>query len=88
MFRPVAESGYRTLETSQWYGILVPAKTPKAIIDKLAAATDKALKSSGITAKFARMTPVPAGVLPEQFATFIREQATWKHHRKPGLKIE
>ena len=30
----VAESGYKDFETSQWYGILVPAtKTPKAIIE-------------------------------------------------------
>ena len=34
----ISESGYKDFETSQWYGILVPAKTPKAIIDKLNAA--------------------------------------------------
>ena len=86
----VAESGYKDFETSQWYGILVPAKTPKAIIDKLAAATDKALKSSGITAKFAKDDARAGGGTPEQFATFIRkEQATWKRIiEKTGLKIE
>lgn len=86
----VAESGYKDFETSQWYGILVPAKTPKAIIDKLAAAADKALKSSGITAKFAKDDARAGGGTPEQFATFIRkEQATWKRIiEKTGLKIE
>ena len=69
---------------------LVPAKTPKAIIDKLAAAADKALKSSGITAKFAKDDARAGGGTPEQFTTFIRkEQATWKRIiEKTGLKIE
>ncbi len=31
----VDESGYKDFETSQWYGILVPAKTPKAIVERL-----------------------------------------------------
>ena len=50
----VDESGYKDFETSQWYGILVPAKTPRAIIDKIAAAADKALNGSGITSRFAK----------------------------------
>jgi tripartite-type tricarboxylate transporter receptor subunit TctC len=31
----VAESGFPGFEASQWYGILVPAGTPKAIVDRL-----------------------------------------------------
>ncbi|MEE1655467.1 tripartite tricarboxylate transporter substrate binding protein [Microvirga sp. CF3062] len=31
----VAESGYPGFEASQWYGILVPAGTPKAVVDRL-----------------------------------------------------
>lgn len=86
----VSESGYRDFETSQWYGILVPAKTPKVIIDKLAAAADKALKSNGITARFAKDDAHAGGGTPEQFAAFIKkEQATWKRIiDKTGLKID
>ena len=86
----ISESGYKDFETSQWYGILVPAKTPKAIIDKLNAAANNALKSNGITAKFAKDDARAGGGTPEQFATFInKEQVTWKRIiAKTGLKIE
>ena len=86
----ISESGYKDFETSQWYGILVPAKTPKAIIDKLNASADKALKSSGITAKFSKDDARAGGGTPEQFAAFIKsEQNTWKRIiEKTGLKIE
>ena len=86
----VAESGYKDFETSQWYGILVPAKTPKAVIDKLNAAANNALKSNGITAKFAKDDARAGGGTPDQFAAFIKkEQTTWKRIiEKTGLKIE
>ena len=86
----VSESGYKDFETSQWYGILVPAKTPRAIVDKIAAAADKALKSNGITSRFAKDDARAGGGTPEQFAAFIKkEQVTWKRIiEKTGLKIE
>jgi tripartite-type tricarboxylate transporter receptor subunit TctC len=86
----VAESGFKDFETSQWYGILVPAKTPKAIIDKLAQAADQALKTSAITARFQKDDARAGGGTPEQFAAFIkREQATWERIvKKTGLKID
>lgn len=86
----VSESGYKDFETSQWYGILVPAKTPKAIIDKLAVAADKALKTSAITSRFAKDDARAGGGTPAQFAAFIKkEQVTWKRIiERTGLKIE
>src|SRR5512133_485130 len=41
----VAQQGYPGFETSQWYGIIVPAKTPDAIVNKLAEEIAKATKS-------------------------------------------
>ena len=86
----ISESGYKDFETSQWYGILAPAKTPKAIIDKLNAAANNALKSNAITAKFANDDARAGGGTPDQFAAFIKsEQITWKRIiEKTGLKIE
>ena len=68
----------------------MPAKTPKAIIDKLNTATDKALKGTGITARFAKDEACAGGGTPQQFAVFIKkEQLTWKRIiERTGLKIE
>ena len=86
----VAESGYKSFETSQWYGMMVPAKTPKAIIEKLNAATNMALNSSAITSKFSKDDARAGGGTPEQFASFIKkEQTTWQRIiERTGLRIE
>jgi tripartite-type tricarboxylate transporter receptor subunit TctC len=75
----VAESGYPGFETSQWYGVLLPANTPKPIVDKLSAEIGKALKSSSVTQRFAADDAVAGSGTPENFATFIRaEQKRWE----------
>jgi tripartite-type tricarboxylate transporter receptor subunit TctC len=75
----VAEQGYPGFETSQWYGLLVPAGTPKPVVDRLAAEATKALKSSSVTERFAADSARGVGGTPEQFAAFIREeQKRWQ----------
>src|SRR5687767_4928611 len=49
----VAEQGYPGFETSQWYGLNAPAKTPPAIIKRLADEAAKALKSPAVAERFA-----------------------------------
>jgi tripartite-type tricarboxylate transporter receptor subunit TctC len=74
----VAEMGYPGFETSQWYGIVAPAGVPQPIVDRLAAETNKALKSAAITARFAQDDATAAGGSPQAFAAFIkREQERW-----------
>ncbi|MFN3628912.1 MAG: Bug family tripartite tricarboxylate transporter substrate binding protein [Casimicrobiaceae bacterium] len=86
----LAESGFKDFETSQWYGILAPAKTPRAVIDRLNAATNQALKSNAILSRFGKDDAKVGGGTPEQFAAFIqREQATWARVvKKIGLKLD
>jgi len=77
--RTVAEQGYPGFETSQWYGLLVPAGTPRAIVDRLAAEATRALKASSVTEKFAADSATGIGGTPEQFASFIAaEQKRWR----------
>ena len=86
----VAESGYPEFETSQWYGVLVPAGTPRDIVLKLNAEINKALQSSQVTQRYAADNAVAEIGSPEQFAAFIaREQARWREVvRKADIKIE
>jgi tripartite-type tricarboxylate transporter receptor subunit TctC len=49
-----------------WYGLLAPAGTPKAVIDRLHQATVKALKVPDTIAKFKQQGAVPVGSTPEE----------------------
>jgi tripartite-type tricarboxylate transporter receptor subunit TctC len=75
----VAEMGYKDFETSQWYGIHVPAGTPPEIIKRLQEESQKALASSGVTARFATDNAVAGGYSSAEYAKFIAgEQKIWK----------
>ncbi|MBL8329236.1 MAG: tripartite tricarboxylate transporter substrate binding protein [Rubrivivax sp.] len=75
----VAEMGFKDFETSQWYGILVPAGTPREIVRRLQEETVKALKSNSVTARFTNDGAFGGGATPEEFSAFIgQQQKTWK----------
>ena len=74
----VAEMGYPEFETSQWYGILVPAGTPRDIVKRLQEESMKALKSNSVTERFTSDGAFGGGGPPEEFAAFIAgQQKTW-----------
>ncbi|HZE60732.1 MAG TPA: tripartite tricarboxylate transporter substrate binding protein [Burkholderiales bacterium] len=86
----VAEQGYPGFETSQWYGLNAPAKTPPAIIRRLADEAAKAAKSPALVARFAAEDAEAVGSSPQEYAEFIaKEQARWKDViEKAGVKVE
>lgn len=74
----VAELGYANFESSQWFGLLVPAKTPANVIDRLHAEARKALLSESVKHRLEEdsSTPMPLG--PQDFSAFIaKEQKRW-----------
>ena len=74
----VAEQGYPGFETSQWYGLNAPAKTPEAIIRRLAEEAAKAAKSPKVLERFATDDAEGVGSTPAEYAAFIKkEQARW-----------
>jgi tripartite-type tricarboxylate transporter receptor subunit TctC len=75
----VAESGMPGFEMTQWYGLLAPASMPKANQDKLAAATQAAVKSEAMKGRLAADAALAAGGTPADFAAFIvAEQKRWQ----------
>ena len=86
----VAEQGYPGFETSQWYGLNAPAKTPRAIIDRLAHEAAKAAKSPALAERFAAEDAEAVGSGPAEYAAFIRkEQARWgKVVKAAGVKAD
>ena len=74
----VAEMGHKDFETSQWYGIHVPAGTPPEIIKRLQEESYKALRSSAVTERFATDNAVGGGGPTAEYAAFIaKEQKIW-----------
>jgi len=86
----VAESGFPGFETSQWYGLIAPAKVPKPIIDKLAAEAHKAALSRDMIDKFAPDGTVAVGGTPAEFDAYIKKEAArWAEVvRQSGVKAE
>lgn len=75
----VAEQGYPGFETSQWYGLIAPQKTPAAIVQRLADESAKAAKSEFVRERLAPDSAIIAGSTPKEFADFIaQEQARWR----------
>ena len=77
--KTVAELGYPGFETSQWYGLNAPAKTPDAIVNRLAAEAARAAKSPAVQRQLAPDAAEPIGSTPQEYAAYIAtEQARWK----------
>jgi len=86
----VAEQGYAGFETSQWYGLNAPAKTPPAIIKRLADEAAKAAKTPALLQRFAAEDAEAVGSSPQEYAQFIaKEQARWKEViERAGVKAD
>jgi tripartite-type tricarboxylate transporter receptor subunit TctC len=84
----VAEQGYPGFETTQWYGINAPAKTPPEVIKRLADAAAHAAKQPSVAERFAVDNAEAIGSTPKEYADYIAaEQARWGEVvRKAGIK--
>ena len=57
-----------------WWGVLLPAGTPKPIVDKLHADTVKTLQDADVKKRFADLGVEPAASTPAEFVDFIRAE--------------
>lgn len=74
----IAESGLPGYEATNWYGVMVPAKTPREIIGKLHAELTRILRLPEVQRQFSEQGGDVASTSPEQFAGFIdRELPKW-----------
>jgi len=87
----MAEAGYENFETSVWFAIFAPRKTPRPVVDRLAAAIAASLADPKITARF---VPLSMDVLKSDTpeiadAYFRRDINNWKSTvLKSGVKVE
>ena len=87
---PVAEGGVKGYEAIGWFGLLVPAATPPAIVEKLSADANRVLNDPEVKQRMFVLGAEPSGNSPGQFAAFIRaDQAKWsKLMRERGIQPE
>lgn len=70
----VAELGYPGFQTGNWYGILVPAKSPREVVTVLSRAALAALKDTVVAKRLTDLGFVIVGDQPDQFAAHIRAE--------------
>jgi tripartite-type tricarboxylate transporter receptor subunit TctC len=73
-----------------WHGLLAPAGTPQAIVDKIAADTAKVLAMPDVKAKLAAIGLETVGNSPAEFAAIVRnDHQKWgKVIRDANIKLE
>jgi tripartite-type tricarboxylate transporter receptor subunit TctC len=86
----LAEAGYPAVEASNWYGVLVPARTPKSVIDKLNGEIVRAVQLPEVKEAFLRQGYEASPSSPEQFGQLVRgDFEKWKKVvRASGMELE
>ena len=86
----ISEAGLAGFDANNWYGIVVPAKTPRPIIDQLNAEVTKILHMEDVKATLHNQGLDPAPGTPEQFGAYIHsERIKWaKVIKASGAKAE
>jgi tripartite-type tricarboxylate transporter receptor subunit TctC len=86
----MAEAGGPALESSTWVLFMAPGGTPKAVIDRMAAETAKAINESDIKDRFSQIGIIPVGNNPAQAQKFLDDEvAKWAGViTKAGVKAE
>jgi len=77
-------------DATSWAGLLVPAKTPPAIVEKISASVQRAVKQPDVAEKFRSVGATPVGDTSEQFARFLKADIEkWRAVvEKAGVTVE
>ena len=84
------ESGFPGYDVSNWNGLWVPARTPKAVVDRLQREIAKLFQTPELQARIASLGNVTVGDSPEEFAAYLKlEAAKWsKVIKEASVKLE
>ena len=68
------EAGYPNSNYNFWIGVFAPAKTPRAIVDRLNAEISKALENPAVQLRLEKIGVQPEPMTVERFNAFIRQE--------------
>jgi tripartite-type tricarboxylate transporter receptor subunit TctC len=69
------EQGLNSFEPMGWVGLLLPAATPKPVVDKFSAETQRILKLPDVREKIEAMGLIPGGETSDSFAKVMKSDA-------------
>jgi tripartite-type tricarboxylate transporter receptor subunit TctC len=72
--QPACQAAAPGLVAVNWWGVVMPAGTPPAMVSKLHADTVKLLADPGVKQKFADLGVVAVSSSPEQFSAFMKSE--------------
>ena len=86
----IAEAGVKGYEMDAWYGLLVPASTPKALVDTLNKAVSNGLKAPDVQERLASLGVEAVASSPADAAKYIAaEERKWsKVLKAAGIKAD
>ncbi|NBR27657.1 MAG: tripartite tricarboxylate transporter substrate binding protein [Betaproteobacteria bacterium] len=86
----IAEAGYPNYAAGNWYGIVLPLKTPKVVVTTLRNAVLTAIGNAEISRRLTDLGYVVVGDQPEEFAAFMKNdfESLRKSFRAIGVSID
>lgn len=85
----MSELGFPQIDADNWYGMVAPARTPRAVVTKLHAAAVAAMKAPEVQEKLASQGALLIGDTPEEFAAYMASEIRkWtKVVQAAGIKV-
>jgi tripartite-type tricarboxylate transporter receptor subunit TctC len=81
----VAEQGFPGFEVNAWFGLMAPAGTPRAVVDRVASVAGEAIRNPEISGRLAAEGAVVVADRPEEFARFLEaDAAKWERVARDG----
>lgn len=86
----LAESGMPGFEVGAWQGVMVPANTPRPVIQRLNTELLKALQTPEVRQRLALQGVEPLGSTPDEYGTYIKDETSrWaKVVKQAGISLE
>ncbi|MBI4292117.1 MAG: tripartite tricarboxylate transporter substrate binding protein [Betaproteobacteria bacterium] len=84
----VAEAGFPGFEASNWTALAAPAGTPREIIAKINADSNRALKTAEVSERLAKAGSEPVGSTPEELGAKMRAESERYGKVIRGIKLK
>jgi tripartite-type tricarboxylate transporter receptor subunit TctC len=82
------EAGYASSDYTVWYGVFMPVKTPRAIVDRLHVATMKVIETPAMQQKLAELAVDPMPMKPSEFDALVATEIKANEKLIKGARIK